>query len=154
MASVGEYLQPKLLDAIFGGGASQSAFTGNATVYVGVSTQAWSSSVTDANLKTGEPTSTGSYARIVVTNNATNWPAATGSNPATKKLHVAQSFAASTAAWSTGATALQSVFIADASTLAGGNILWSGALSPATDIVNGSGVTLSLAVDALQATLT
>lgn len=154
MASVGQYLQPKLLDSVFGGGASQSAWTGVATVYIGVSTQTWSSSVTDASLVGAEPSATGSYARIVVTNNATNLTAATGSNPATKKLHVSFSFAASSAAWSTGATALASTFWSDASTLAGGNTLWSGALSPATDIVNGAGVTLTFAIDALQMTLT
>ena len=51
-------------------------------------------------------------------------------------------------------TLLASWFIADAATLAGGNVLWSGACSPATDIVNGSGVTLSFAIDALVFTLT
>lgn len=152
MAAISQYLQPLLLQAIFGGGAAQAQFTGNATLYIGVSTNAFPT--TDALLKSGEPTSAGSYARIVVTNNATNFPVAAGSNPATSKLHVAFSFAASSAAWSTGATPLASWFIADAATLAGGNVLWSGALNPATDIVNGAGVTLSFAIDALQFTLT
>lgn len=153
MAAPSQYLQPLLLQAIFGGGASQAQWTGVATVYLGLSTQTWSTSVTDASLKSGEPTSTGSYARVSVTNNTTNFPAATGSNPATSKLHIAQTFATSTAAWSTGTTALASVFIADASTLGGGNVLWSGALSPATDTVNGTGITFSFAADALQMTL-
>ncbi len=153
MAGPSQYLQPKLLDAVFGGGASQSAWTGDATLYIGVSTQANSSSVTDANLLAGEPSSTGSYARIVVTNNATNFPAATGSDPATKKLHVSFSFPTSTAAWSTGVSALQSWFIADAATLGAGNVLWSGALTPNTDAVNGTGVTFTFAIDALSATL-
>ena len=152
-AAPGQYIQPLLLQAIFGGGSSQTQWTGVATIYVGLSTQGWSTSVTDANLKTGEPTSAGAYARIAVTNNTTNFPTATGSNPATSKLATAQSYAASTAAWSTGASALQSVFFADASTLAGGNILWSGPLSPSTDVVNGSGVTLSFAANALQMTV-
>jgi hypothetical protein len=128
------------------------AWSSPATVYIGVCTQAFPT--TDALLKSTEPTSTGSYARIVVTNNTTNFPAATGSNPATSKLHIAFSFAASSAAWSTGASALQSWFIADAATLAGGNVLWSGALIPATDVVNGAGITLTFAIDALQFTLT
>lgn len=148
---IGDYLQAKLLDTVFGGGASQTVFTGNATLYIGVSTTA--SPATDANILTGEPTSAGNYSRIAVTNNATNWPAATGSSPATKKLHVSQSFATSNAAWSTGSSALQSFFIADASTLGGGNVLWSGPLTPATDAVNGTGVTLSFGSDALQLTL-
>jgi hypothetical protein len=125
------------------------------TLYIGVSTNAFPT--TDALLKSGEPTSAGSYARIVVPNSggaSGNFPAPTGSNPATSKLHISFSFPVSTAAWSTGASALQSFFYADAPTLAGGNVLWSGALSPATDVVNGSGVTFSFAIDAIQATLT
>ena len=152
MAAIGQYLQPLLLQAIFGGGAAQSQFTGNATLYMGVSTAAFPT--TDALLKSGEPTATGSYARIVITNNATNFPAASGSNPATSKLHVAFSFAVSTAAWSTGGTPLQSWFFADAPTLGAGNVHWSGACVPATDIVNGAGVTFSWAIDAQSYTLT
>lgn len=148
---VGDYLEAKFLDAAFGGGAAQSVFTGNATLYIGVSTAA--SPASDATLLAAEPTATGNYSRIVVTNNSTNWPAATGTNPAIKKLHVSFSFPASTAAWSTGATPLASFFIADAATLAAGNVLWSGPLTPATDAVNGTGVTLSFAIDALQLTL-
>jgi hypothetical protein len=45
---VGDYLQAKLLDAVFGGGASQSVFTGNATLYIGVSTQALPATNADA----------------------------------------------------------------------------------------------------------
>lgn len=125
------------------------------TLYIAVSTQAWSNTVTDANLKTGEPTSTGSYARLAVLNNPLNWPLATGpsSGISTIKNNVAQSMATSTAAWSTTTTPLASLFFADASTLAGGNIIWSGALSPATDVVNGTGVTFSFAINALQNTL-
>jgi len=148
---VGDYLQAKLLDAVFGGGAAQSVFTGNATVYIGVSTQALPA--TDAVLLAAEPTSAGNYSRIVVTNNTTNFTAATGASPATKKLHVAFSFPASNAAWSSGATALATFFIADAATLGAGNVLWAGPLTPSTDSVNGSGVTLSFAIDALQTTL-
>lgn len=152
MAAISEYLQPKLLAAVFGGGAAQAQWTGVATVFIGVCTQAFPT--TDALLKSTEPTATGGYARISVTNNATNFPAPTGTNPTTSHLHVSFSFPASSAAWSTGATALQSWFIADAATLAGGNILWSGALSPSTDAVNGAGITLSFAIDALTFTLT
>ena len=149
---IGGYLEQKLLDAVFGGGASQSVFTGNATLYIGVSTTA--SPDTDANILAGEPTSAGNYSRIAVTNNTTNYPNSTGTAPATKKLHVAQSFPTSNAAWSTGATALKSFLIADAATLGAGNVLWIGVLTPNTDTVNGTGVTLSFAIDALQLTLT
>jgi hypothetical protein len=148
---IGQYLEPLLLNAVFGGGAAQSAFTGNASVYIGVSTA--TSPANDAALKSGEPSATGAYARITVTNNATNFPAATGSAPSSKSMNVSFSFPVSTLAWSTGASALASFFIADASTNGAGNILWSGPLTPATDIVNGAGVTFSFAIGALTFTL-
>jgi hypothetical protein len=151
MAAPSQYIQPLLLAAIFGGGASQTQWTGKATLYIAVSTATWSTSVTDATLTGGEPTSAGSYARITVTNNTTNFPAPTGSNPCTSELNVSFSFATSTGAWSTGTTPLASVFIADA--LTGGDVLWSGALTPATDIVNGTGVTFTFAINALKFTL-
>ncbi len=148
---VGDFLQLKLLDAVFGGGAAQSVFTGNATLFIGVSTQALPA--TDANVLLGEPTATGNYSRISVTNNTTNFPASTGASPGTKKLHVSFSFPASNAAWSSGATVLVTFFISDASTLGAGNVLWAGPLVPATDIVNGTGITFTFAIDALQMTL-
>lgn len=127
----------------------------NNTLYLGLSTQAWSNTVTDANLKTGEPTSTGNYSRLAIANSSTQWPLATGPTAgiSTVKNANTQTMATSNAAWSTGTTALASMFFADASTLAGGNILWSGALSPATDICNGTGVTFSFSANALQQTL-
>lgn len=147
-------IQLNLLDAVFGGGASQSAWTGVATVYNGVSTSTYTTSLLDATIIAAEPTATGSYARISVTNNSTNFPAATTSTATgTKKLHVSFSFAASSAAWSTGATALASFFWASVATLATGPVMWMGALSPATDAVNGSGVTFTYAIDAVQMTL-
>jgi hypothetical protein len=151
---ISQALQLNLLDAVFGGGATQAAYTGQATNYVGVSTSTYTITLLDATIVAAEPSGTGSYARIAVTNNATNFPASTTSTATgTKKLHVAQSFAASTAAWSTGATALASFFFAATSTVQAGVPLWSGALSPATDIVNGTGVTFTFAIDAVQMTL-
>ncbi|MGH7722233.1 MAG: phage tail fiber protein, partial [Candidatus Dormibacteria bacterium] len=102
MAGPSQYLQAKLLSQAFGA----TAWSAPATVYIGLSTVADSTGNVDATLAGGEPTiGTGSYARIAVTNNTTNFPAASGSNPSTSKLHVAFSFPASSAAWSTGATA-------------------------------------------------
>ena len=146
--SVGDYI-------FYLGLTTQTGPIFNNTLYVALSTQAWSATVTDANLKTGEPTSTGSYGRVAIPNSSTQWPLATGPTAgiSTIKNAVAQNFTTSTAAWSTGSTALASMFIADASTLAGGNIIWSGAISPATDIVNGSGVTFSFAINAMANSL-
>ncbi len=124
----------------------------NNTLYIGLTTQAVSGA-TQANVLSNEPTSTGGYARIVVLNNVGNWPAATAAQPSVKSSGATFSFPASSAAWSTGSTNLIQVFIADASTLAGGNVLAFGALTT-PQAVNASAITLSFASAALTITLT
>lgn len=122
------------------------------TLFVGLTTQAVSGA-TQANVLSGEPTATGSYARIVVPNNLINWTAATAASPSVSASAAAFSFAASTAAWSTGSTNLIQAFLADVSTLAGGNVIAFGALGT-PQAVNASGITLSFASAALTITLT
>lgn len=122
------------------------------TLYIGLSVQAISGA-TAANVLTGEPTSTGSYARIAVVNNRTNFPAASAASPSVLTCGGPFSFAASTAAWSTTSTNLQTMFIADASTLAGGNVLAVGALGT-PQAVNAASITLSFASGAITVTLT
>lgn len=107
---------------------------------------------TGATILTNEPTSTGGYARVSTVNNAAAWPASSGTYPAQKQNGSAVTFPASTAAWSSGATALMVFFIADSSTLAGGNVIAFGYLTtPQT--VNASGITPSFAASALTATV-
>jgi hypothetical protein len=103
---------------------------------------------TDALIKSNEPTSTGSYARVAVLANTTQWPAASAGPGSTKSNGGAITFPASTAAWSTGATVLDLFFLADASTLAGGNIYQWGYLTTA-QAVNASGITPSFATSQL-----
>jgi hypothetical protein len=122
------------------------------TLYIGLTTQAVSGA-TQANLLSGEPTSTGSYARIVVTNNATNFPNASAASPSVLTAGGPFSFPASTAAWSTGATNLIQMFISDAPTLAGGNVLAFGALGTPQAVAAAS-VTLSFASGATTVALT
>lgn len=111
---------------------------------------------TQVAILAAEPSSTGSYARVAVVNNAANFSAATiaagVSPPATKLNAAAVTFPASSAAWSSGATVLDAFFIADASTLGGGNVLAWGYLTTA-QAVNASGITPSFASSALTATL-
>ncbi len=121
------------------------------TWYVGLTTQL-TSGATSANILSAEPTATGSYARVAVLNNVANFTAATASNPASKTTGTAITYPASTAAWSTGATTLKAFFIADASTLAGGNVLCIGDLTT-PQAVNASGITPSFAIGQLTATL-
>lgn len=103
---------------------------------------------TAATILSNEPTSTGSYARVGVVNNAANFPASTGTYPGSKSSGATFAFPASTAAWSSGATVLDIFFLSDSSTLAGGNIIAWGYLTTA-QAVNASGITLSFASSAL-----
>lgn len=71
------YLSKKIADLIY----SQAAFTSVTPIFFGLSTAAFDNSKTGATI--AEATYT-SYARVSVTNNATNFPAATGTTTATK----------------------------------------------------------------------
>jgi hypothetical protein len=146
-------------DFVFLGGGSASGGTTTAipswqlnTLYIGLTTQAVSGA-TQANVLSGEPTSTGSYARIVVLNNRTNMPLASAATPSVLTSGGPFSFPASSAGWSTGATNLIQMFISDAPTLAGGNVLAFGALGT-PQAVNASGITLSFASSSITITLT
>lgn len=122
------------------------------TLYLGLSTAAGSAS--QASLLSGEPSSTGSYARIVIPNNQASFPLPTAASPSVLTAGGPFSFAASTSSgWSTGATNLTSMFLADASTLAGGNIIAAGALSVG-QAVAAAGITLSFASGAITIQLT
>jgi hypothetical protein len=79
-------------------------------------------------------------------------PATTSEIETTQNL-IALAFGASSAAYSTTTTPLASWFCTDLVTLDAGHVVWSGALTPATDICNGAGVTFSFAVNALKATI-
>jgi hypothetical protein len=122
------------------------------TIYLGLTTQAVSGA-TQANVLSGEPTSTGGYARVAVLNNPANWPGATAASPSVKSNGTAMSFPQSTLAWSTGSTNLVQVFIADALTLAGGNVYAIGALGT-PQAVNAASITLSFAGSTITLTLT
>ena len=122
------------------------------TLYLGLSTAAGSAS--QSSLLSGEPSSTGSYARIVIPNNQASFPLPTAASPSVLTAGGPFSFAASTSSgWSTGATNLTAMFLADAPTLAGGNIIAAGALGTG-QAVNAAGITLSFASGALTIQLT
>lgn len=141
-------------DFIFSMGAGATplpAWTLN-TVYLGLTTQAVSGA-TQANVLSGEPTATGSYARVAVVNNAVNWPSATAASPSVMTSGASFSFPASTAAWSTGATNVVQSFISDSPTLGAGNVLAFGALGT-PQAVNASGITLTFGSGGFTITLT
>ena len=88
--SKSDYLELKVLDGVLGG----PDFTRPGTVYVGLFT------VTPADAGGGTEVATGAYARAAVTNNSTNFPAASGTT-AVKANGTAITFPRATASWGT-----------------------------------------------------
>jgi hypothetical protein len=132
MAGWSDYLENEVLDHVFGG----ADYSRPATVYVGLFTAA----PTDAG--GGTECTGGSYDRADVTNNATNWPAASGG---AKSNGVAIAFATATASW--GTVTHFGIFDANSA----GNLLAWGALTAAKTI--DSGDTPSFAIGELDLTL-
>ena len=133
MGSFTDYLENELLDHVFGGGD----YTRPGTLYIALST----TTISDDGTGMTEP-SGGAYARASVTNNATNWPAASGG---AKSNGTAITFAQATASWGT----IVDFAIMDA--LAAGNMLGYGTLTTSKTI--DSGDTPSFAVGELDITL-
>ena len=137
MGSFSDYLEKELLDHILG----NAAYSAPATVYIGL----WTSTLTDASTgSTGTEVSGGSYARKSVTNNSTNWPAASGTT-ATKSNGTAITFVTATASWGT----VTHFAILDAATT--GQILGWGQLTASKTIASGD--TASFAIGDLDVTL-
>ena len=133
MGSFADFLENELLDHVFGA----AAYTAPATLYIGFST----TTITDAGGNITEP-SGNNYSRIAVTNNATNFPAASGG---AKSNGVAFTSATASGSWGT----LTDVFISDASS--GGNVLAHDVMTTALAV--GSGGVVNIAVGELDITL-
>lgn len=107
------YLNKKWLDATYGA----TSFAGTGTIYFGLSTAAFDKTKTGATIAEAAYTS---YARVAVTNNATHFPAATGTGTATK---TGDNTGAITWPQNTGTAETEnSAFIADVTTLGAGNL--------------------------------
>lgn len=102
----------------------------------------------ETGVMTGEPTAAGGYARVSRTNNAANFPAAAGGVKGNGTL---ATFPVSSAAWSTGPTALGFWFLTDSGTLGAGNMIAKGALTTPR-AVNASGITLEAAINGFTLT--
>ena len=135
--SKSDYLEKKILDYLLG---NVTDFR-STTVYIALSTAAYSDAAAGSSMT---EVSGGSYARVAVTNDATNWPAATGTSPATKASGAAFTFPSATASWGT----IQSFYIVDASSA--GNVLYGGDLTASKTI--GSGDTATFASGAITIT--
>lgn len=129
--SKSDYLENEWLDHVLG----NSAWSAPGTVYISLFT------VTPTDAGGGTEVTGGSYARVTVTNNLTNWPAASGG---AKANGTAISFPQCTVNWGT----VVAFGIHDAATV--GNLLYWGAISP-TKAIN-VGDTASFAVGDLDIT--
>lgn len=113
--SKSNFLEDTLLDEVLGG----SDYTPPANVYVSLYT-------TDpGDDDSGTEVSGNAYARVEVTNNATNWPASSGGS---KSNGIAITFPQATGSWGT----VTHFGIHDASTA--GNLLYHGALGTSKEI--------------------
>lgn len=126
-----DYLEKAILDHVIGG----TTLAKPANVWIALSTAAYSDAATGASMS--EVTG-GAYARQQLTNNATNWPAATGTSPATKSNGVVINFPTSTAAWGT----VTSFYIVDAST--NGNVLYGADLTTPKTVNTGDSVSFAI----------
>jgi len=115
--SFSDYLENELLDHVLGGGD----YSRPGTVYVGLFT------ATPSDAGGGTEVSGGSYARVSVTNNSTNWPAASSG---AKSNGTAITFPMATASWGT----ISQFGIFDAAS--GGNLLAWGDLSTSRAVAN------------------
>ena len=118
MGAASDYLENKILDHILG----KVTYTAPDTVYIGLA-----AGVNDDGSISGEPTEA-SYARVAVTNNATNFPAASNGSKSNGTDIV---FGEATGDWGT----VNYAFIADADT--GGNVLLYGGLTTPKTINSG-----------------
>lgn len=117
--SFSDYLENELLDHVWG----NQAFSAPATLYIGLST----ADPLDDGSGLAEPSGNG-YARVAVTNNATEWPAATGGS---KTNANDQTFPLATGSWGT----ITHFAFFDAAS--GGNMLGSGALTTSRTVGDG-----------------
>ena len=118
MAGKSDYLELKILDGVLGG----PDFVRPATAYVALYT------VAPSDAGGGTEVTGGSYARVAVTNNATNWPAASAG---AKANGTPITFPAPTANWGV----IVAFAILDAA--AAGDVLYWGLISPNKTVNNG-----------------
>lgn len=141
------YLSKAILDEVIRG----TAFSAPGTWYVGLGLNTGTPDGSGADGRTGfnEPGSGLGYARFSLTNNSTNWPAATGTTNASKSNSTAITFGPNTTTnW--GTVAYWGLF--DNGTLGSGNLCIYGSLTTSKAVNIGDSP--SFAIGALTITLT
>ena len=121
MSGKSDYLEAKVLDHILGG----PAYTAPATVYFALFL-----TVPEDDGTVTEVSGT-NYARVAITNNDTNFPAATGTNPTRKRTGVAVEWDTAGSYWGV----VQAWGIYDDPTA--GNLLYWGYVTPQYEVLSG-----------------
>lgn len=137
MGCFSNYTQAKILNLWFGG----TAYTPPATLYLAMFTVAPNSGTGSG----GTEATGGGYARLSVSQNTTNWPAATGGSPTTIENGAAFTYPQASGDWSTQSPMVAWGFY-DA--LTGGNLIASGSLTESKIVYSGD--TPSFPIDNLQ----
>ena len=101
-------------------------FTIPTTVYIGLSTAAFTAAATGAAM-TEVSTSSTAYARVAVTNNSTNWPNASAGSKSNATIFT---FPTATATWGT----VLSFYILDSGTIGSGNCIYGADLTTSRTI--------------------
>ena len=144
-AAMPNVMSNKILNFLLTGGTTPLP----GSVYIGLSTSSPGASGSIA----GEPTiGTGSYARVQIAQSTAVWSTAASGQITNGTASI--SFPQSSAAWSSGSTALTYAFLIDASSGAGTlGVIAYAPLTPATDTVNASGITVTIPISNLTFTL-
>lgn len=134
--SFSDFLELEILDHVF----SAATYTPPVTLYVGL----WTAALSDASVGTaGSEVSGGGYARVAVTNNATNFPAASSGS---KSNGTTITFPTASASWGTA------TYCGLTDAVTGGNMLAWADLNSSKSIASGD--TASFSIGALTITLT
>lgn len=124
--SMSDYLENKILDHVLG----NTAYTAPATTYLGL----WTATLSDTSTgSTAGEVSGGSYARVAVTNNTTNWPNASAGS---KNNGTDITFTTATGSWGT----ITYAAILDSGTAGAGNILYWWDLTTSKTVASGDTV--------------
>jgi len=134
------YLAGKVLDQLFGA----QAYTASGTLYVGLSTTTPAENGTNFT----EPATASGYYRVPVSNNKSNWSAATNADPSVLDNRTTITFDQASGNWGNGNLTYFGIF----DNQEGGNLLAAGALTVPKPITTND--TASFASGAIEITLT
>ncbi len=137
MANISNYLENKLIDFLFRGGA----YSAPATLYIALCTAAPDDTSTGSTIT---EVSGGNYSRQSITSNVTNWASTQGNSSSTSSGTGGSTSNAGTINWNsvTWTATITHVAICDASTV--GNVLYWGTLAASKSVSSGDSVSFAI----------